>query len=253
MKKAYLFFIIALVLFSKVVYADQMSFGSIGHNQRVTMIPGEIREFKLSFFNYRNTPLVVKIEKTGSNEIRTFINPRYFVLENQMDVINPMGEEEWVVLGNNYAKTVPVYVTLKIPDNISDISRNYHIVKIVATATTEGGGSSGIREKMKAAREFSYAITVPGNINARTWEEYEETLEQFYQELQSNKSESDSGFWNIGVKDSEKETQEEERGQLPTGFFSLGGDKEDSVSFLYIIAAIAMIILVYFVYRRLRR
>lgn len=252
MKKAYLLvFILILVLFTKMACADQMSFGSVGHNQRITMIPGETKEFRLSFFNYGDNPLVVEVKKTGSNEIRSYITPKYFVLEDWKNVINPMGEEEWVMFGNNYVRSVPVHVTLKVPDNISEISRNYHVVKIVAKATTEGGGSSGTREKITQAREYTYAITVPGRINASSWEEYEETLEEYYQELQSNKSE-DSSSWNIGVRDSEKEMTEEQRGNLPTGFFSLGGD-EDSSSFYYIIIAIVIVFLVYFVYRRFRR
>lgn len=255
MKKACLLaFVLVLALFAKAVYADDMSFGSAGDNKRVVMIPGETREFKLSFFNYGNTPLVVEMRTDGSREIKASISPRYFILEDSKNTINPMGEEEWVVLGDNYAKAVPVHVTLKIPNNISELSSNYHIVKIVAKAMAEGPGSAGTREKISQEREYAYAITVPGNIHAATMDEYQETLEQYYQEIESNKSgESDGeGFWRIGVKDSVGE-ETEERGQLPTGFFSLGGEEEGSVSILYLIIPLLAVVLIYIFYRRLRR
>ncbi|UCG95904.1 MAG: hypothetical protein JSV92_02585 [archaeon] len=253
MKKSYLGILVVLILlFAGTACGDQMSFGSVGHNQRVTMIPGEAREFKLSFFNNGNTPLVVEMGKEGSREIRTSINPRYFILENWKSVINPMGEEEWVVLGDNYAKAVPVYVTLKIPDNISEISRNYHVVKIIATATSEEGGPGGTREKISQAREYAYSITIPGNVNAETQEEYEETLEQYYQEIESNKSGTGTGgTWNIGVREKEEE-ESQERGRLPTGFFSLG-EEEESDSLLYLIIIIVIFVLIYLAYRKLRR
>ncbi len=253
MKKALLFAMLFFLVFAKTAQADPLSFGCVGiEPQRVTMIPGEIREFKLSFFNYGNDPLVVEMGKTGSDEILSIINPKYFVLEDTQSVINPMGEEEWVVLGDNYVKAVPVRIILKIPDNITDLTRNYHVVKILASATSEGYVPGGTSQKPSTACEVAYAITIPGNINAGNMLEYNQTLEEFYQEIQSNQSEDTGGFSNIGVKDSGEDLQEGsgER-QLPTGFFSLGGDEEDS-SFFYLVLIIA-IILIYLVYRRLRR
>jgi|GEM_PF-1764279 len=250
MKKVYfLIFVLIFIFFIRTVYADQISFGSVGHNQRFTMIPGETKELKFSFFNYGNNPLIVEVKKIGSAEIRASISPKYFVLEDTENIINPMEEEEWVVLGNSYVKAVPVHVTLKVPDNISELSSNYHIVKIVATATTEETGSTGTKEKISQAREYSFAITVPGNIKAETWEEYNESLEEFYQEIESNRSEGSSSG-KIGVKDTEEETEESPKGQLPTGFFSIGG--KESFPY-YIIIIIAAIIILVFLYRKIRR
>ena len=241
------------ILISEMVYAKEMSFGSVGYNQRIMMIPGEVREFKLSFFNYGNTPLVVEVEKTGSMEIRTSINPRHFILENSKNVINPMGEEEWVVLGDNYVKAVPVHIVLKVPNNISELTTNYHVVKIIAKAMIgEESLSGGTKERISQAREYTYFITVPGNVHAKTMEEYNESLREFYTELQSNASENEGEGWGkINVKKSSQE-EEQQRGRLPTGFFSLGGEKEESGSFFYVFV-IALIIILYLIYRKFRR
>jgi len=250
MKRALIPIVLIFLLFVVTVRADQMSFGSVGNNKRITMIPGETREFKLSFFNYGEQPLVVEIKKTGSDEIKASMSPRYFVLENTKNVINPLGEEEWVVLGDNYIKAVPVHVSLKVPQNISELTQNHHTVKITATARTEESGPSGTREKIYQAREYSYFITIPGNI-AVTEEEYNVTLEQYYRELESNES-GEENSWKIGVKESEEETDNEGRGQLPTGFFSLGGEEGNS-SLYYIIFIIILVISLYFIYRRFGR
>lgn len=254
-KNCLLVLILVFVLFSRTASAD-ISFGSTGDNKRITMLPGESIELKISFFNYGDIPLVVDVRKEGSTDIKAAIIPKYFILEDSQNTINPLGEEEWVVLGENYAKTVPVHVTLIVPSNRSDIHSNYHIVRIIATATPENTGMGGTQERISQAYEYTYAITVPGKINALTDEEYEESLEEFYQELYSSESGNDTGlggFWNIGTKESDRDEGGEERGQLPTGFFSLGGKGSEDSSWFYIVLVVASIVLVYLVYRKLRR
>ncbi len=254
-KKHLVYFLIIFLLLTKTSYADQLSFGSVGHNQRFTMVPGDIKKVKLSFFNYGKTPLVVDLKNSGSDEIITSINPRYFLLESDKKVVNPMGEEEWVVLGENYAKCVPVQVIIKVPDNISEITKNFHKIKIVATASSEDTNFGGTKERMKSVHEYSFAITVPGNINARTEEEYEETLEEFYQEVQRESYESnDTGnSWNIEVKENdEEESNIEERRELPTGFFSLGGEEDESGILYYIIILAIVSLIIYILYRKRR-
>ena len=253
MKTKVFVILLFFIFISGIVYAEEISFGSVGYNQRIMMIPGEVKEFKLSFFNYGDTPLVVEIEKTGSNEIKTSINPKYFVLENSKNVINPMGEEEWVVLGDNYVKAVPVHIALKVPDNISELTTNYHVVRIVAKAMIgEESSGRGTKERISQAREYTYFITVPGNIHAKTMEEYNESLKEFYTELQSNTSGNGGEGWGkINVRKS-SQGEEQQRGQLPTGFFSLGGEKEESGSFFYVFV-IALIIILYLIYRKFRR
>jgi len=258
MKKEYLLVtILFLVIFTGITYADQISFGSYGSNKRVTMIPGEVKEFKnLAFFNYGNNPIVVEIEKSGSDEILVIVDPKYFELLNNKEVNTETGEIVNVLVGENYLKAVRVRVFLKVPNNITELTKNYHIIKIVAKASSEEAGPSGIREKVSQAREYTYAITVPGNVNANTMEEYNISLEQFYQELATNKSPSEEiggSFWNIGTNPVE-EKNKEQRGQLPTGFFSLGGNQEGgSFTVFHLIMIVVALILFYFVYKRFRR
>lgn len=245
--------ILTLALLVGTVCAD-INFGSVGDNKKITMLPGEAKDLKLSFFNYGGVPLIVEVRKEGSSDIKAAITPKYFILENSQSTINPLGEEEWVVLGENYAKSVPVHITLMVPSNRSNIHSNYHIVKIVAVAMAENEGAGGTKEKISQAREYTYAITVPGKINAPTEEEYVETLEEFYQELGSNASESgEGGFWKIGTKESDEGEEGQERGQLPTGFFSLGGGNEGDFSWFYLVLAVILIVLIYLAYRRFRR
>ena len=257
MKRALLIGVLVLVSFS-FASAAGISFGSVGHNQRFTMIPGETRDIKMSFFNYGNDPLIVRVDQGGSDEIVSSITPGYFILESKNSVTNPAGEEEWVVLGNSYVKAVPVHVVLKVKDR-TELTKNYHVVKIVATASTEEETSGGLSEKVNSVREYSYSITIPGNIKAPTEEEYEQTVEQFYQELDNNgksvgngTEEGGQGSWNIKSSgSSESVSGSTQNRQLPTGFFSLGSGEEESTS--YIIPVLIILILAFIAYKRLRR
>jgi len=116
---------ILFLLFIPLTFADTLSFGSVGTNKRVILLPGEKITFKVDFFNYGETPLFVQVSTEGSDEIRKVVEPRYFVLQNSKEVDNPFGLEEWVVLGDKYVKAVPVYITLKVPENISELSTHF--------------------------------------------------------------------------------------------------------------------------------
>ena len=262
MKRALLTGILAFLIFVPMfVQGSTIPFGSTGHHQRFTMIPGETREADLSFFNYGNDPISVQVVHEGSNEILSSITPRYFILEDWKNVNNPAGEESWVAMGEKYVKSVPVHIKLKVPER-SELTKNYHVVKITAIASKENPEGDGIREDVKVVREVRYSITVPGNIKALTESEYNRTVEQFYQEMDNNgmdretggNEESNSGdvSWNVNTEEN-KETGDgkTENRQLPTGFFSLGSDDENSNS--YIIPAVIIILLIIIAYIRFRR
>ncbi|MCD6367780.1 MAG: hypothetical protein J7L45_01705, partial [Candidatus Aenigmarchaeota archaeon] len=174
-------------------------------------------------------------------------------------VDSPIGMVEWVALGGGYVKAVPVFVKIKVPRNISEITRNYHVIKVMVKATTEKPTSSGIKEQISQAREFYYAVTIPGNVNAKTQEEYENSLklEKFYEEYERIKNginnESYGGYSKFNVKHPD-ETQsggEERKINFPTGFFTLKNQEEGGGYLIYVMLIIViLLLLIYFIRKR---
>ncbi|MDY6774371.1 MAG: hypothetical protein SVS85_04175, partial [Candidatus Nanohaloarchaea archaeon] len=175
MKRTLAMLFIATAFISPVASAE-VSFGSIGHNRQVKMLPGETRTFTPSFFNGAGKPLYVHVDVEGSGSLGVSATPHDFVLQDRKTVGTPTGETEWVYLREGYAKSVPVKIRVRVPSNVSKISEKNHEITVEAVARTSSSADEGVHQKVAQARSYTYEVTIPGDIGVSE-KKYAQTIE----------------------------------------------------------------------------
>ncbi|MFB6075765.1 MAG: hypothetical protein ABEK17_01340 [Candidatus Aenigmatarchaeota archaeon] len=255
-RKVLLISIVFLIILTPNAIADSnFPFGSVGYNKMFTMFPGEDRSVKLSFFNYGDESIYVDVSVAGDFEIGTSVTPDSFVLENTKKVSSPTSHE-WVIVGDEYIKAVPVKVRLSVPENLDEISRNSYNIKVIALARKNNPDIGGITATASQVREYNYRIDIPGNINS-TNKNYSSTIkkEQFYREYKKIEREPiEKGEGNINIEDdNEKNTGEDsaetDNEETPTGYFSLN-DKNSRDNITFLVLGIMILLIIFVLYRR---
>lgn len=151
-----------ILLLSTLVSAD-ITLGSIADVNYLTLNPGEIGEFKASFFSLGDDAINIKLTAEYPDDLRVEMHPEEFTIDSEITG-SPNSGGEWFVLrdGKTYARTYPVRIYVRIP---SQISRNLYRIKIIATAkNTEELSKKGIRQSLAQVREITLTAYVPGEV-----------------------------------------------------------------------------------------
>jgi len=165
--EAKILYVLALItLLMHPASAEVISFGSTVDIKQLTIMPGEQKAFKVSFFNMGPDAIQVDFLGRYVSDLRVEITPAPLTLPTGRTT-NPTSEpgKEWFVLsdGRTYVETKPVYVYVRVP---SELTSNTYKVTLIATAKATGrSASTGFSQKMYQTREITFDIYSPGEVS----------------------------------------------------------------------------------------
>ena len=162
-----------LLLLSTHACAQSLSFGSITDTKQLTINKGEQKAFKASFFNTGSETAEVELVARYMSDLRVEITPASLNLYSGKTT-SPSSSEgaEWFVLsdGRTYVETKPVYIYVKVPEEVS--SNSYEITLVATAKTKRKDGASGVSQQLKQAREIVFRVYVPGELTTRREPKY---------------------------------------------------------------------------------
>ena len=162
-KATFILTVLMILLIPSFITAT-INLGSMVNVGHLTLNKGESGTYKISFFTLGDEELLLTLTSEHPEEVRVDIHPSKLILRaEKTKTPYACSDCGWFVLndGETYVKTIPVYVRLTIPQQIS---RNFYKIKIIAVATPKSPENTGkgIKQTLAQAREITLTAYVPG-------------------------------------------------------------------------------------------